>query len=448
MMTAKTTSEILGEQYISNSFTKVGKNPEEFFKLLNALDEVTTFDKVFIKDLILCSPYRNEDDGIVYKAYTDPKPSSKRLPVSRFERFPTIFKELVKEKNCLLWQGGNSPVRICRNKGLRELINALGLSGSAIDNQSPKRDDYVNELIKSNPAKRQVTLVCRTESAEEEGIPNVEKVLSVRTDKYRPIPLSELKEVYDSILSSDMGEVVCKGWYVDHDIAYIDVEFPDATKEFKELCGLDEEIEAGVRLVTSATGYSCFSAIETWRVKSAVSEHATVRAKHVGDWSLDNFIEGVRTNIFDRYSELPERLCSLFDVIIVDDDLLNARGIKGAERAIDCTIKSVFRQLKLSEVFKTKTEDTDRKQYTNRLRALLVDNFSAEMQKAISEGNAVTITAYDIALAIMTLPERAKGVPASYVKSLSDRCGKAAYAEYKPGEEYFADKAAEITLVA
>ena len=51
MMTAKTTSEILGEQYISNNFTKVGKNPEDFFKLLNALDEVTTFDKVFIKIL-------------------------------------------------------------------------------------------------------------------------------------------------------------------------------------------------------------------------------------------------------------------------------------------------------------------------------------------------------------------------------------------------------------
>lgn len=445
---AKTTRDILGVGYLSDSWVKTGTNVEDFFKILKALDAVTTFDKTFIKDIVFCSPYNHEEDSISFKCFTTPKPCGKRLSQNKFTAacLDMLYAELVKQRGCLLWEGGLGREKLCREKALRELMNTLGLSGSAIEKQSPRRDAYIAELIAQTPEKRQVTLVSRTEGDDTAAFT---KVMAVRSDKYCPVPLTELETVFNAILDSDMGEVVCKRWYVDHDFAEIDIEFPAATKEFKELCGLDENIEAGVRLVTSGTGYSCVCAKETWRVKNTVSEHNIVKNKHIGKWSTEDFVKRVKENIFDEYAKLPERLCELFDVVILDSDDVKINGVPYAEKVLTDCAKEVFKYINLASAFKIKADDDKerRRNHVNRITELLVQSFSAEMQKAIANGENHIITAYDFALAVMTLPERVKDIPQSYMETFANLCGKAAYAPYS-SEVKSAEAASEISFVA
>ena len=162
---AKTTRDIFGVGYLSDSWVKTGTNVEDFLKILKALDAVTTFDKTFIKDIVFCSPYNHEEDSISFKCFTTPKPCGKRLSQNKFTAacLDMLYAELVKQRGCLLWEGGLGREKLCREKALRELMNTLGLSGSAIEKQSPRRDAYIAELIAQTPEKRQVTLVSRTE---------------------------------------------------------------------------------------------------------------------------------------------------------------------------------------------------------------------------------------------------------------------------------------------
>lgn len=448
-MTTEEIREILGKGYLSDNWEKKGTDANEFFKILKALDAATKFDTTFIRDIIFCSPIASNENEIIFKCNEENNLQRKRFPKEKFEKMDVevLFGEMIKNRSCLLWQGGVSPVCVCREKGLKEFANALGLTGSAIDVQSPRRDDYIAELIARTPEKRQITLVTRKEGLGR----GLEKVMSVRTDRYMPIPLSALEDVFNGIIAEDMGSVKCTGWFVDHDYATIDLEFPAATKEFKELCGLKDDLQAGVRLITSGTGYCSFTAKETWRINNVLSEHATVKQKHVGVWDAGEFEKSVKENIFDEYAALPERLCELFDVIILNNEIIHSsEDIGVAEQILEKCIKSIFKYLHMSSVFKSKTdEELDASRgYIKKLTDLLVNSFSAEIQSSLTSELPFEITAYDIAIAIMTLPERTKGIPKSYEKTFANACGKAAYAPYKSGLEYIHVKTPDISFVA
>jgi len=446
----KEATETLGHGFLLDGWEREGRKPSEFFKTLESLESVLRLDKVFMRDIILCSPNSFEgEDSIVFKAFAEPKPIGRRMRREKMEQInaPLLFNELITQKGCLLWLGGANPTRLCRPKALRELMNNLGLSGPAIENQSPKRDEYVAELIASAPGKQQITLICRREGDDENY---QEKVLAIRTARYAHIPMTELEKVYRDIVEcSDIGKVECSGWHIDHDIATIDLWFPDVSEEFKELNGFKDALKAGVRLTTSGTGYSCFMATELWDVNGVVSEHACVKNKHIGEWDADKFFDNVKTNIFDEYSTMPERLCELFDIEVLNNDIICDSGkLKLAENILFSSVKSVFKKLQLAKAFKSKTdEDSDSgKGYVNKLTEKLVDILMIPVQKAISEGENFAVTAYDIAIAVMELPSRVSGIPKSYMKAFTDKCGKAPYCDYKAGKEYV--KKPDISIVA
>lgn len=448
-MTTEEAKAILGKGYLSDSWERVGTDVTEFFLILKALDAVTNFETDFVRDLILCSPFAFDEAGITFKCYEGETPHGKRFTHEKFEKLTTehLFNEMTDNRNCLLWQGGVSPVRICRSKGLRELMNLLGISGTAIDVQSPKRDAYVAELISKVPEKQQVTLVTRNEGLGR----GMEKVMAVRSKKYTPIPLSSLEDVYNSIIEEDMGAIKCTGWRIDHDYAEIDIEFPDATKEFKELCGLKDDLQAGVRLATSGTGFCSFTAKETWRVNSTLSEHTVVKQKHEGAWNAKAFEKNVKENIFDEYAALPERLCELFDIVVLNEEIIrSAKDVPLAEKILERCIKEAFKQLNMASAFKSKTDEegASKRSYVAKLTDLLVSSFSAEVQTALAANTSFEISAYDIAMAIMTLPERTKGIPKSYERAFANICGKAAYVAYKSGSEYVHVEIPDISFVA
>jgi len=190
-------------------------------------------------------------------------------------------------------------------------------------------------------------------------------------------------------------------------------------------------------------------ATELWDVNGVVSEHACVKNKHIGEWDADKFFDNVKTNIFDEYSTMPERLCELFDIEVLNNDIICDSGkLKLAENILFSSVKSVFKKLQLAKAFKSKTdEDSDSgKGYVNKLTEKLVDILMIPVQKAISEGENFAVTAYDIAIAVMELPSRVSGIPKSYMKAFTDKCGKAPYCDYKAGKEYV--KKPDISIVA
>lgn len=439
---------ILGTGYLNSDWCVEGKSPEEFFEILKALDSLTKTTKVHVRDLIICSPEkvdRNEygDEITMFRKFTVPHNTRYDLNRRLLEdsELEYLYDELQREKGNLLWLGGLAPMLFTRPKSVRELLGHLGLAGSAIEDQSYERDNYVSYLIQNAPPRKQLTLVSRIEGDDD---CQIEKVLSIRTGKYTPIPLAELENVYNSILEADMGEVKCLGWSVNHDYASIDLIFPDATAEFKELCGLREDVHAGVRLQTSGTGYCCFTAKEIWVVGGVTSEHDSVKNKHIGEWEPEEFLKDVKVNIFDEYAALPERLCELFNIVLVNDDTVDKAPV-----ILNKCITALFKHLRLAEAFKAKVdeEDATKKSYVRELTDKLVDHFLAEIERQKAVGS-VEISAYDLAVAVMELPATTTGIPKSYLVNFSNICGKAAYYPFKEGHEYTKTKKPEITIVA
>ena len=448
--------EILGtterENYLYDDWYREGTSLTEFLEVVRAQDEITSYKKVFLNEVFLCSPEKHEIDSVVFRAFTRPNNVGKVCRKDNYDAFNAgfLYTEMLAQKACLLWLGSNAvPPMFARPKALRELMGCVGLSGPAIENQSRSRDAYVADLIAKTPDKKQVTLITRIEG---DDTHSAEKVFSVRTGKYTPISVSEIEDVFNAIAECDMGAIKCVGWHVDHDFASIDIIFPEATKEFKELCGLREDVQAGVRFITSGTGYSCFTAREIWSVNGVVSEHSVVKNKHIGEWDTADFIKRVKENIFDEYSALPERLCDLFNCILVDSNIVkSAADLKKGETIISKCTRSLFKHIQIASAFKMK-DDVDtasyKKDYVQQLTDKITEIFSIEIQKALAEGNEVEITAYDLALKIMELPSMVTGIPKSYMENFANLCGKAPYFPFKEGKEYLETKKHSLFEIA
>lgn len=440
LMTTEEAREVLGRNYLYDDWEMHGAKPSEFFKILKCLDAVTEHKVVFLRDLVLLSPAGKDEESVQFRVMSGSKTEGHKVSRSACEAagVDIAYDETVSGNRCLLRIGRERPM-FTRPKSLRELMGNLGLAGSAIETQTLYRDFYVADLLEKTPAKRKSTIITRSDGNDIGGF--YEKVFSVRTGKYTPISLSELEDVFNAISEQDMGVIECAGWSIDHDYASIDLMFPEATAEFKELCGLRDDIQAGVRLTTSGTGYACFTAKEIWQVSGTVSEHACVKNKHIGDWNPEEFVEKVKETIFDEYCKLPERLCELFDCVLVSGDM---NAVK-AEAVLRKCLKALFRHIRLAEAFKSKEDAEGKKSYVNELTDKLVDKFKIEIEKA---GKNAEITAYDVAVSVMELPGKVTGIPKSYMVNFSNACGQAAYFPFKIGEEYLKSKKPEIEIGA
>lgn len=435
--------EMLNQGHLTNDWLCEGKRISDFFKTLTELQSVRSVERVFIGDLFYGRAEKREDSSDIVRFYTPGKHTGKVF--SKDEMIAEGFERLYNEFACgdFVWDGSTAPYKLLRPKATQELISALGLSGIATKKSSPGRNAYIAELLRNAPDKR-VSLILH----EEEGR---KKVLSIRSGKYTPINLNELEDVYNAILDADMGSIKCIGWHVDHDYATIDLIFPDATAEFKELCGIRDDINAGIRLQTSGTGYCCFTAKEIWQVGSVISEHAFVKRKHIGEWNPQKFLEDVKTNIFDEYGALPERLCDLFNIVLVNDETASR-----CEMIMSKCITSLFKHLNFTQIFKIKEDDEseyrkDRKNHAKEICDKLTDRFVCQVMLARAEGKPVEITAYDLAIAVMEIPGTISDIPDAYLEPLANACGKAAYFPFKEGTEYISGKKPEksdITFVA
>lgn len=287
------------------------------------------------------------------------------------------------------------------------------LTGDALRNQNKFRDNYIAYLLKdrcSRFAKKTTPKPAFTVVVFEQQ--SVKRVVSACSGNYKAIPQSTLYTLYNDIMGrDDWGEVVCRDWYIDHDISYIDLEFPELSEalSLEYFPSKSLPIIPGIRLSTGSTGFNTLKATMTWRCEGCENPAVldSVSQKHCSTYEGSEFIERIHTNIWDRYGELPERLAELYLVPVVSED-------------VETTVRLAVKQLQLNKlVFMQKdAPKTEKHNYVEHIVSAVVDEFKG----------VTSISAYDIATSLMSAANKVE-MPESYRQPLTNLLMKTPYCD-------------------
>ena len=174
----------------------------------------------------------------------------------------------------------------------------------------------------------------------------------------------------------------------------------------------------GILMTTSDTGDSSFKVCGTWRVDGTNSlvVHSDVKRKHIGDINTEKILEDITNKIFAEYARLPEALCNLMahDVTDASWDLTTTAGLKANYAEIESTLKAAFNRLGIVKAIGKKME--------KKLREAMMNEFDV----------SIRYTAYDIAMSILSLPERAVFMDKDKdISELQKACANAPFISYK-----------------
>lgn len=244
------------------------------------------------------------------------------------------------------------------------------------------------------------------------------KIFSILSDKYTHIDQSILFDIVNKIeTAGDMGPAKCYQWNVSNFFTKLYIEFPEKADELSRLYGLKKVMIPGILMTTSDTGDSSFKVRGTWRVDGSNSlvVNSEVKRKHIGEINTDEVIEDISKEIFAEYAKLPEALCDLMAHDVTDPswDLTTTAGLKANQAEIENVIKTAFKRLGIVKAIGKKTE--------KKLREALVDEMDV----------SIRYTAYDIAMSILSLPERAVFMDKEKdISQLQKACGNAPFIKY------------------
>lgn len=452
---------MLKADFLLDNFHAKGENESEFSILTREIDSHTCYYPVEMKKLAVFSRaaekyQRNApDECTVYVfwpgnpwvkgAETKPQIASfetmKVLPniASNKEYDAKLYAEMVSTNSMFLYVTMDKGGSICHVSSLAmsTLAQRLGVSATAIGDRSFAADCLIAEKL--NQAKS-VKLVIKSYR-------RIGKVFAAMSPKYAELPLHDLCTIYkdlfvenpditkitdDSCIHLDQENVTCDGWDITHERARISFSFNGYAKDINETYQMKDELIPCLELVTSDIGENSFEATGYWKTPrgskiygtSFKREHReTTRRKNdvTGDSFCDVVTKGVKENIFDQYTVLPERLLELLQIDITpsDADLTKARGRGRNAKAITAAFKHVFRELKLSAILSAKRTKRVFDEYLDRGQ---IDD-------------SMRYTAYDIAMKVFELDQlkpwlEHDGVCQETIRKFCEAIGKAAYVDF------------------
>lgn len=268
----------------------------------------------------------------------------------------------------------------------------LSMQASVAGNMTLNRNNFLRDmhiadaLFFKNEA---VTIVYR--EMEIDGI-NVKKILAVFAGAYREIKQTVVSAIADSVMSDPaMGDAKINGWEIDHEITKIEMSYPKISDEYAKDLGVNE-ITPGIMIRTSDVGKSAITVFGTQRVRRSYVITEEISAKHTKkNEDPTKIVETVDEKIFFNHRKLPEMLAKLIGKEAVDYDSLpmdvaNDKVCELVEDSISKLLKSVLSKRQLQS---------------------LTDCVKAEMCAGIR------YTLYDIALMLMEMSERLKGLDES-----------------------------------
>lgn len=307
-----------------------------------------------------------------------------------------IIDEVIKDKAPLMSVSGHTDM-LCTNRAVAEIANLRGLHGSALTKPSKARDTYIQELGANLP----ITLVAREEAG-------VSKVLSVRSDRFRSIPLGIIENVLNGLLESDwIGAYKCAGWNITQDCATLCIEFPDLADALRsKYPQLPNLWIPGIAIKNGTTGYCPLSVEMSYRKEDAAYPITTDRvyAKHFEKFDVANFIKLAQNEIWGKYTWMPDKLAAATAITIAPEDF-------------ETLIEKLFKFIKLNKVFQKK--DTETCRHLERIREHILNSLKIENQS----GRDVSL--YFLMTKVMDVPNVVTSIPAAYRELLANACGRA-----------------------
>lgn len=368
---------------LNANWTRSGTNKNEFFELCKEVDKNTTYDKLMGPNLRSFGSVTN--DTICYKG-------GMLIPLAgmQAEGMEDIYLEMINSKSPIVAAGGE--IFLSNNRAIAEMANLKGLHGSALVKPTEKRDAFIEELVSGT----KMTAVVRRSNG-------YAKIMSIRSDKYKAIPLAILEDVFEGFMDNEViGKYQVVAWTMDQDTASIQVEFPDIGDDLRvQYPELPEKWFPGVFIKSGTTGYTPVSVEMYYRKENGEPVYAgRAYAKHFAAFDKDNFIKKVQNDIWGKYLQMPEKLSKATQIMVLD---------------VEKCLKAIFSFIKINKVFQKK--DTETCRYLDKSWNVALNALNAIKAQRI-------LTVYDVMDVVMEIPSRVT-VPEAYKQLLSEACGRA-----------------------
>jgi hypothetical protein len=356
---------MLKNKDMQDDYVVKGNDMREFRRVLANIDESTVVRKVDTKSIVLASYHKDISDvpnnQFRFRLYGREYAETGCIGNIKLSNAPDLIAETSEAtKTMLIYTNKASFVS---SFALDDIANAAGVGGSCVHEPC----DQLHSLIvyHYNRTPKLVSLIIRVS---EEG---TEKLFAVRSNGYTYVPQSILCEIMD-LFSGKIGKLQCTDFKISHESSRIHLTFPEVGKDIAGVYGLPDDIVPGLTLITSDVGENSITAVGTLSIRGAVITPEVFMRQHRGKIDSVDIKNSIEQRIFSRYSLLPERLCDLLCIEV--------------SSPFDM-IEDIARQIKLEKVI------------GKRLCGELVK----AMQGEFGPGSA---TAYDIAVAFLTLSER------------------------------------------
>lgn len=419
----------LNELTLLDEWCATGTNYEDFKQYLGELSACTEFVKVSPADTSVLSKASVDDKKL---RFWELKPSLTGAPQSSYavknlavdkvlERgnHQRLIDATMSDVGALFYCDGR--VFFPSTRVFTKSMVQFGAGGDAMGIPSFERDLWVASLFRTTKTN---TFVVRE-------IAGVKKLVSILSARYNAFPQSALCEIIEAVDTHEFGEMKVHLWTIDNWVSNIWVEFPEKAEEISDYYELKDKFVPGLWLQTSDTGDASVKIYPTWRHGRSVSyvEKAMVKKAHSGKVELSELVELVNKKAFAEYTKLPEAMCNLMTQDLTDAawDLENPKDVEKNRRLMESVIKKAFKSLGITA------------------KAIGKANRQALQEQMLMEfaGN-IAYTAYDVAAAFMSLPERLEGVHATTLHNLEAAVSEAPYIKYGVGRD---DEEAEEELI-
>ena len=354
---------------------------------------------------------KRADNGLLtmYCCEADGKFALKALNVEKLLMRPGFTEELVEE----LRSGSKMTIAI---DGKSHIVSDLAfstLNRRAMLGGDAMSKPCVGRVVECSKAfflrkPQKLQMIIRTNQ-------NASTIIAAHSERYCYVPQTVLCEIYEKI-ASEYGRTNCLFWEVTHEISHCYVGFPEIAEDFAKTYNLPVKVIPGLYFSTSDSGDGSLTIRGIWDINGNIAGCETVKRNHRGEIDVSEFVTSAKNTIFSEFQAVPARLAHLLTIDVPDPQF---------------TIRSVFKQIDMYKASNFGRQNTS--------------DLYQELCKELDP--AAKYTAYDIAMMIVTLPNRVVGAHYSVVEKMQNLAKKAVFADYTKKDPKKSNASSGITLV-
>lgn len=421
---------MLNEKFLLDDFEDSGVYVDDFESLVKEIDQRTVQVRRCLRTFIIVSikdpKFHNSDEMSGW--YLEPANPTNNgrirsciVPKSAgcSNRMEALLEETIQRNPTMLWDKEENAMWFISSAATNTMAQRIGVTGKSIREHSLERDLFIAQKFNTEVAS---TLIVKQYQ-------QVGKVFAMMSEDYVHIPLYSLCIIYKDLAGeSKLGPMTCEGWNVTHERAKISFAFKEYAQDISAIYNLEREMIPCVEIMTSDIGESSFVVRGCWKTSDgAIVYDHTFSRQHRGKIDLDVMCREVQKQIFDRYTELPERLLELAAIDITPPGL-NLQGARdsGRNHKIICNaFHSVFKQLGIVSVIGKK-------------KLMLLERC---IDFSIVRGD-MHYTAYGLVMDVYALSQtlqpyfESEGVSTELLQRFCEEISKAAYVDFNEKREF------------